>query len=112
MVPACPRKYWSKFRLLSWMQQNSPTKHINKSSVGTIEELFKEGFANLEERLGSKFPSGTNSFAKPIEALRVYPSLQAPFCCLDRNLGMARSSVMNAAEKRMQWKETEKILCD
>ncbi|KAG0483494.1 hypothetical protein HPP92_011578 [Vanilla planifolia] len=62
-VPSSPRNHRNKFRsLLFGMPQSSLTKFTPKSSsVGAIEELFEEGSAMLEERLGSKSPWKTNS---------------------------------------------------
>lgn len=53
--PMSPRKNRNKFKsLLLGMPQNSFNKFTNKaSSLGAIEELFEEGSAMLEERLGS-----------------------------------------------------------
>nr|AIZ68189.1 putative protein phosphatase 2C 33 [Albuca bracteata] len=61
--PPSPKKHQNKLRslFLSLRSQNS-AKHPNKlSSVGSVEELFEEGSAMLEERLGTNFPSKANS---------------------------------------------------
>lgn len=62
--PLSPKKHQNKLRslFLSLWSQNSVNKHTSKlSSVGSVEELFEEGSAMLEERLGTNFPSKANS---------------------------------------------------
>lgn len=58
-----PRKHQNKFRsILLGIPQHSLNKFASKSSsFGTIEELFEEGSAVLEERLGSNVPWKANS---------------------------------------------------
>jgi len=51
--PPSPKKQQNKLRslFLSLRSQNSANKHTdNLSSVGSVEELFEEGSAMLEER--------------------------------------------------------------
>ncbi|XP_020276761.1 probable protein phosphatase 2C 33 [Asparagus officinalis] len=64
VAPPSPRKHQNKLRslFLGLRYQNSVNKHPNKlSSVGSVEELFEEGSAMLEERLFTNFPSKANS---------------------------------------------------
>ncbi|KAH7676500.1 Protein-serine/threonine phosphatase protein [Dioscorea alata] len=89
-LPSSPRRNQNKFRSLLFgkRSQNIVGKLVNKlSSVGSVEELFEEGSAMLEERLGSDFPCKTNSSTfrcaicqmdqAPNEGLPASPS---PYC--------------------------------
>ncbi|XP_073113791.1 probable protein phosphatase 2C 33 [Elaeis guineensis] len=64
VLPSSPKKHQNKFTSLLFGKklQNTAGKHTNKlSSVGAVEELFEEGSAILEERLGKNFPLKANS---------------------------------------------------
>ncbi|XP_008807757.1 probable protein phosphatase 2C 33 [Phoenix dactylifera] len=64
VLPSSPKKHQNKFTSLLFgkKSQNTVGKHTNKlSSVGAVEELFEEGSAILEERLGKNFPLKANS---------------------------------------------------
>ncbi|XP_020103011.1 probable protein phosphatase 2C 33 [Ananas comosus] len=64
VLPSSPKKNQNKLRSLLFgrRSQNTVGKLMNRpASVGAVEELFEEGSAMLEERLGKNFPSKANS---------------------------------------------------
>nr|CAD1840070.1 unnamed protein product [Ananas comosus var. bracteatus] len=64
VLPSSPKKNQNKLRSLLFgrRSQNTVGKLMNRpASVGAVEELFEEGSAMLEERLGKNFPTKANS---------------------------------------------------
>ncbi|KAJ6849056.1 putative protein phosphatase 2C 33 [Iris pallida] len=60
--PSTPKRHQNKLRsLLLNLRSPSSMKHTNKlPSFGSVEELFEEGSAMLEERLATNIPSKAN----------------------------------------------------
>ncbi|WOL15998.1 putative protein phosphatase 2C 33 [Canna indica] len=94
LIPPSPRKQQNKFRTVLFRKksQNSSSKPSKLSSVGVVEELFEEGSAMLEERLGRKFPSKEKS--GPLRCA-ICQMDQAP----DDDLLVYSSNIFSAASK-------------